>query len=210
MATRYHLQVRHYFTILFVAAALLISGCGSSSPTRSAASTSGQSASSEAVAHKTPRVNRDVVTRGVVTHRPMAGTGGGEINDDNPGSADSGRGKVTGQNPCTFVSKAQAQAIVGRPIDALVEAPLGPTCIYQSPGAKSAITLTVESIDLTKIQPHIRNRRRVKVEGRTAWCGDYGQPMTLVPLAGRRVLDITAPCAIGIRFAVIAMPRLKL
>ena len=90
-----------------------------------------------------------------------------------------------------------------------LEAPLGPTCIYQPIGAKNLVTLTLESIDFATVRPHIRNLTQFDVSGRTAYCGTYGQPMTFVPLARGRVLNVTAPCAIGIRFAAKALPRPK-
>jgi hypothetical protein len=209
MAARYKSRAWLSCAILFVAAALLIAACGSSSSTRSATASAGQNASDGPAPHTTAQLHHDVVSDGAVTQRPARGTGGNAINDDNPGRADSGGGQATGQSPCALVSRAEAQAIVGRPIDAPVEAPLGPTCIYQPRGGKALITLTVESIDFSKIRAQIRDPTRVEVGGRTAYCGNYGQPVTLVPLAGGRILDVTAPCAIGVRFAAKALPRLN-
>jgi hypothetical protein len=107
------------------------------------------------------------------------------------------------------VSGAEARSIVGRPIATPVEAPLGPTCIYRPVGAKDLITLTVGSSDFTRVRARIRKRTQRDVGGRTAYCGDYGQPTTFVPLGRGGTLTITAPCAIGIRFAAKALPRLK-
>ncbi len=194
--------------IQVVAAALLIAACGGSSSTtlRHRAGRSGRSHGTGAYA--AAKAGHDVVTNGVVTHRPLHGTGGGEINDDNP--ADTGGHPATAaSDPCTLVSRAEAQAIVGRPIDTPVEARLGPTCIYQPAGAKNRITVTVESINVAAIKRHIRKRTQLNVSGRTAYCGTYGQPTTFVPLAGGRALAVTAPCAIGIRFAAKALPRVK-
>jgi hypothetical protein len=193
--------------IQVVAAALLIAACGGSSSRRSATAQASQSAATEG-AYAAAKADHDVVTNGVVTHRPLHGTGGGEINDDNP--ADTGGHPATAaSDPCTLVSRAEAQAIVGRPIDPPVEARLGPTCIYQPAGAKNLITVTVESINAAAIKRYIRKRTQLNVSGRTAYCGTYGQPITLVPLAGGRALAVTAPCAIGIRFAAKALPRVK-
>jgi hypothetical protein len=210
MATRFKRSAWLPCVIPLAAVALLIAACGGSSSTRSAAARVGRSASGEAIPYKAAQIHRDVVRNGLVTHRAMRGTGGAEINDDNPRRADSGNETARSQNPCTLVSRAQARAIVGRPIAAPVEAPLGPTCIYRPAGAKNFIILTVESIDFATIRAHIRNRTRFDVGGHTAYCGTYGQPTTFVPLAGgRRVLSITAPCAIGSRFAAKALSRLK-
>jgi hypothetical protein len=176
-----------------VAATLLAGACGSQTTTVSSG-----------------RAHADTVTNGVVTHRPMRGTGGATVNDESSGRADRGVRTAAGQlNPCTLVTQAQAQAILGRPIETPQEAPQGPTCIYQPHGLKDAITLTVESIDFAKIKPQIRHGARVEVRNHPAYCGDYGQPTTLVPLPGGRVLSVTAPCALSTRFAAAALPRLE-
>ena len=209
--------------IQVLAAALLISACGGSSSTRPATASGAQNAASEP-SLAGPKANRDAavkakrdpVTNGVVTHRPFHGTGGGEVNDDNPGNADApGAGNTDVRrapgpsDPCTLVSRAEAQTIVGAPVDKPVEAPLGPTCIYRPESAKNLITLSVGSIDFARIKAQIRNRRRLDVSGHAAYCGNYGQPTTFVPLASGRALTVTAPCAIGIRFAAKAFPRLN-
>jgi hypothetical protein len=137
----------------------------------------------------------------------MRGTGGSELNDDNPGRADSGH--ATGRNPCTLVSKTEAQAIIGKPLATPEEAPLGPTCIYRTPGATGYVTVAVESLDFAKIRSQLRHPIKVNIGGRAAYCGDYGQPTTYVSLTGSRVLNVTAPCGLGIRFAAKAIGRLK-
>lgn len=217
MPTRFRPCAKPLCAIGLSAAALLIAACGGSSSTRSAttpivhsAATTSQSATaSKSIPYADTKAGRDVVSTGVVTHRPLNGTGGGEINDDNPGRADTGGHSATGRSdPCTLVSRAQAQAIVGKPIGAPVDAPLGPTCIYQPAGAKSFITVAVESIDFSTIKPLIHNRTQSTIDGRAAYCGTYGQPTTFVPLSNGRTLDIAAPCSVGVRFAAEALPRL--
>jgi hypothetical protein len=202
-------------TIPLAAAALLVSACGGSgsSSTQSTATTAVvQSAATQAstTAGTSTKAHHDTVTTGVVTHKAFRGTGGGEINDDNPGNADTGGHAATPESdPCTLVSRTQAQAILGKPIDTPVDAPLGPTCIYRPVGAKSVVTVTVEAIDFTAIEPHIHNRTRSTVAGQTSYCGVYGQSTTFVPLADGRVLSVAASCAVGSRFAARAVPRLK-
>ena len=56
-------------------------------------------------------------------------------------------------NPCKLVSRSEAQTIIGRTVSASIEAPLGPTCIYQLAGSKSEITLQVENVKLQPDQP---------------------------------------------------------
>lgn len=214
MAARCKSRAELSYAILFAAASLLIAACGSAS-TRSTTGAAGESASKDSTPRTTAQLHRnlagrDVVRNGVVTQRPVRGTGGNEINDENPGRADSGNEKATGQtDPCNLVSKADAQAIIGRTIATPQEAPLGPTCIYQPLDAKGSVTVAVESIDFAKLRPQIRKRIQIPIGGRAAYCGDYGRPTTFVPLANGRVLNVTAPCAVGIRFAEKALPRLK-
>jgi hypothetical protein len=213
MGARSRSRVRPAAAVLLGASALLIAACGGSSSMspRSASASGGPIA-----------FHRDVVSSGAVTRRAIPGTGGSATNEESPGKVgeavngkspgrvDSGQGGAGAQtNPCRLVSKAQAQAILGRPIADPQEASLGPTCIYEPLGSKRFTTLTVESIDFAKLRGEIRNLKRVGLGGRAAaYCGDFGEPTTFVPLAHGRVLNVTAPCAVGVRFAARALPRL--
>ena len=185
-----------------------------SSISRNGTSSAERSGTSWHHASRSTRVSsaRDDVTRGVVIHKPVAGTGGATINDDNPkqtaSRADSGNATSTQTNPCTLVSQADAEALIGGPIAAPREAPLGPTCIYQPVHGKNSITLSVESINFSKIKPHMRKVTQFTVRGHAGYCGRYGQTMTFVPLAGGRVLNITAPCSVGTPLAERAIARL--
>jgi hypothetical protein len=110
--------------------------------------------------------------------------------------------------PCNLVTRAQASAILGAPIQQPLEAPQGPTCIYRSKNGASFITVAVQSIDLAKIRPHLRQRRRVEISHRVAYCGRFGQPMLYVALADGRVLSIAGPCDVAKRFATKALRQL--
>ena len=54
--------------------------------------------------------------------------------------------------PCNLVSKAQAGAIVGAPLQDPLEAPQGPTCIYRSQDGKRFVTLAVQSVAVREAQ----------------------------------------------------------
>jgi Protein of unknown function (DUF3558) len=110
--------------------------------------------------------------------------------------------------PCNLVTRAEARAILGERIRAPVEAPQGPTCIYRSRSGDSFTTLAVQSIDLAEVKRDIAQRRQVDVEGRPAYCGNYGQPMLYVQLSGGRVLSVAAPCDVARGFAVKALRQL--
>lgn len=144
-----------------------------------------------------------------MTHRPKEDTGGSEVNDDNPASADSGESSDTAErSPCELVSRVEAQAILGKPIEAPQEAPLGPTCIYQPTGGASAgraVTLAIESINPRTLKARLRQQARFDLAGHTGYCGVYGQTTTFVPLAGGSVLTIAAPCPVGKLFAAAAL-----
>jgi hypothetical protein len=182
----------------FAAVALLITACGGSSSTHPSSATAPSG------------THRDIVNNGPVTQRPQRGTGGSKVNDDNPGRADSGKGATTGQSdPCALVSKTRAQALVGKPIAAPQTAPLGPTCIYQSLDAKVSVAVAIESSDFASVRSLIHHMSKVTIGNhRAAYCGVYGRQTTFVPLSGKRVLTISAPCSLGFRFAAEALPAL--
>jgi hypothetical protein len=212
-------SLRYSCAGLLAAATLLfaVSGCGSSSSssqTSATTSPTGATAGASKIYSARPvaprDTNPDVVSKGVSVHRPANGTGGDEINDDNPGGADSGHGSTVSQvNPCTLLSAAGAQAIVGRPFNAPQEAPLGPTCIYQPQGGGTFITLAVEPIDYHKVMQQTQKLTTHQIAGYTIYCGDYGQPTAFAALPKGRILDVRAQCAVGIRFAAQALAHLK-
>jgi hypothetical protein len=200
-------------------AALTLAACGGSStttggpaPTSPAAAVASAdvqrtAGSADASAHAGAR---DTVSREGAVQRPLRDTGGAEVNDENVGKPDdqsTSAGAVAA--PCKLVSQAQAQAIVGAPIAAPQTAPLGPTCIYQPQGGGEQVTLTVEALNFAKIRAKIHGLTRTAIVGHTAYCGRYGRTTTFVPLAHHQVLNVAAPCALGIRFAAIATRQLE-
>ncbi|MGI9099581.1 MAG: hypothetical protein ACR2H2_14015 [Solirubrobacteraceae bacterium] len=112
------------------------------------------------------------------------------------------------QRPCSLVTKHQARSIIGAAINEPLQAPQGPTCIYQTPSGKQHVTLAVQTVDFATLRRQLRKTRRVDISGRTAYCGTYGRPMLYLPLAGRQVLSISAPCATATAFAIQAAARL--
>jgi hypothetical protein len=106
------------------------------------------------------------------------------------------------------VTKAQAQAIVGVPINDPLEAPRGPTCIYRTQDGKSFITVAVQSLDFAALKRRIHKREQVSVSHRSAFCGVLGAPVVYVSLPNHRVLSVAAPCNVGRLFATTALGRL--
>lgn len=193
--------------LVLALAALLLCSCGGSSPTSSPTATNA-SVVTKARGHETIVHGRNRVSDKTVTYHPLHGTGGGELNDDNPGNADAGAHASGSEDPCTLVTRSEGQAILGGSVSAPSEAPQGPTCIYQRVGSKSLVTLAYQSIDLARIKAQIHGAKRFEIDHRTAFCGVYGQPTTFVALTSGRALSITAPCAVGRRFAAVALTRL--
>ena len=111
--------------------------------------------------------------------------------------------------PCNLVSKAQAGAIVGAPLQDPLEAPQGPTCIYRSQDGKRFVTLAVQSVPFAKLKRQMHKRQQVAVSNKTAFCGMLGQPILYVPLSGSRVLSVAAPCQVARKFAARAVLRLN-
>jgi hypothetical protein len=111
-------------------------------------------------------------------------------------------------SPCEFVTRRQAQEIVGSSLLDPVEAPQGPTCIYRDRGGTTFITVALEETGFGALRDDVRRLRRVSVADRRAYCGVYGSPMLFLPLEGGRVLSVTAQCEVAMRFARSALPRL--
>jgi hypothetical protein len=55
----------------------------------------------------------------------------------------------------------------------------------------------------------MKQRKAVDVSGHQAYCGKLGTQMLFVPLAGGKVLNVTAPCGVAQRLAALALPRLQ-
>ena len=110
-------------------------------------------------------------------------------------------------NPCTLVTRAEASAIVGRPVAALRQAPQGPTCIYQVRSAKSLITMAVQNTPFTPPKS-AKDVARVTLRGHKAYCVKRAGLVMVVPLAAGHVLNVAAPCPVAAGFAAKALARL--
>jgi len=171
----------------------------------SATSRSGEAAEPGTTAPKSTRTQQ-----GSVAQRPKSSVAGKPATAvSRPNSERKQKALPAGASrPCSLVSKSQARAIVGADIVEPLQAPQGPTCIYQTNSGKTYITLAVQSVSFAKLRRQIRGERAVSIANRTAYCGTYGKPMLFLPLAGGRVLSITASCGLAKQFAATAAPRL--
>jgi hypothetical protein len=113
-----------------------------------------------------------------------------------------------GPNPCVLITGAEAEAILGAPIVATKEAPLGPTCIFKVKGQQQTVTLAVESLSVSTQVRQMQKLRRLTVAGRAAYCGTLGRPMLDIVLSGGKILNVTAPCAVAEALAAKALSRI--
>ncbi len=108
------------------------------------------------------------------------------------------------RNPCGLVTVRQIESITHRTVTKRTLAPLGPTCIYALRGARE-ITIVVESGNFTALARVLRNRTRVHVRSRAAYCGRIGQSTLYVSLASGKVLAVSAGCSVAEKIAAAAL-----
>jgi hypothetical protein len=113
-------------------------------------------------------------------------------------------------DPCTLVTRDEAQAIVGKSVGTPVDAPQGPTCVYDVLGAKAPVTLAVQALHFSTVKPQaqLQDRITLSIAGHSAYCGVAGTPTLIVPLSAGRFLSVAAPCPIAASFATKALGRL--
>ncbi len=208
--------------VVLALAALPLTGCGGVSAGNGGASGSANAPSANASASaaaavaaseaagggrvlrpSSQPVGRDIVSDQGANHIAKARGIGNEPNDEVNASG------AKAQNPCTLVSRAEAQKIVGKPVAEPTEAPQGPTCIYQAQGATSYITLAVESKDFSKIEPQsqLHGRMSLTIAGHAAYCGTAGTQTLIVPLPNGKFMAVSAPCPVAASFAAKALSR---
>jgi hypothetical protein len=107
------------------------------------------------------------------------------------------------------VSLPEAATITGGAITKLIEAPLGPTCIYSGQGSSAGVTLALETESFSQATSHMTARKHVVVSGHRSVCGRLGRQMLFVPLGRYQLLNVAAPCGIAQRFAAVAVGRLS-
>jgi hypothetical protein len=112
-------------------------------------------------------------------------------------------------NPCALVTRGEAQSILGATVLAPRQAPLGPTCIYQTGSHRAFVTLAVELSSFAKLPRQQSSLRKFSGVGRPAYCGGTtGATGLFVRLGANEVLTVTGPCQTGGRFAAHALARL--
>jgi hypothetical protein len=111
-------------------------------------------------------------------------------------------------NPCTLVTKAQAQKILGGKLLDPVSVPQGPTCVYRSHANRLYATISIQAQSFTALRKQLHRAQRVDIAQHHAYCGTYGRPVLYLPLSGGRVLSVAAQCDTAVRLARRAGARL--
>jgi hypothetical protein len=176
---------------LAVVATVMLAACGGSEPP-----TAGETASTEHIVKSSDRISA------TASAPSKADLPEGEEDDE---VSPTGAGPV---EPCSFVPKDEASAILGATVQATTGAQ-GPTCIYGTSDSKQRVmTLTVERISLPSLRNHASAATRVALAGRVGWCLRYESTSLVVPLREGNVLNVTGPCPDATRLAVRAIPRI--
>jgi hypothetical protein len=198
-------------TLLVGAAALLLSACGGSS---SNSSSTGAGSASADNGHAPVQVARNVhpVPAALGAGKVIA-TPSGALKARQPSGSIDDEVNASGAktlDPCTLVTREEAQTIVGKPVGKPVDALQGPTCIYSVQGAKAPVTLAVQALHFSTVKPQsqLQDRITLTIAGHSAYCGVAGTPTLIVPLSAGRFLSVVAPCPIASSFAAKALGRI--
>ena len=222
------MRFRHLVALLALALTPALAACGGASSKDSAASTAAQPGgqaiapstaleqSATPAAAATSKATSSAKASAGASHKgPKVATAPDPVSSSHHAAKARHRAKneqrgtgVAPLNPCTLVTRAEAGAILGRPIAGLHQAPQGPTCIYEPRKAKALVTMAIELTPFDPKKQSAKNVTRVTLRGHKAYCvNDHGLAM-LVPLAAGHVLRVSAPCPIASGFASKALARL--
>ncbi len=185
-----------------VTASLLTAACGGSSPSQGSATSAQASASLSRDRALAAHDHSDRIARsGGVAHASQPDLGHDELS---PTGAHI-------QNPCTLVTTEELHAIIHAPIARAVEAPQGPTCIYEPARLHGAyLTLSVQTARFAVLRSHLRHAFRLTIQGRATYCGILGTPTLYTLLSDGQVLTVSAPCQVAAPMVALALPRVKL
>jgi hypothetical protein len=222
------MRARHHLALLVVCCVAALTACGGLSSGPEKATTSGAQLSGQPLAGPSAALDQnaapaDTAAKSASARKASASKGSGEPTASRPDPISAKNHTVRARhrakneqrgtgvaplNPCSLVTRAEAGAILGRPIVGLHQAPQGPTCIYEARKAKGLVTMAIELTPFDPKQQPAKNVTRVTLRGHHAYCvKDHGLAM-LVPLAAGHVLKVAAPCPIASGFASKALARL--
>jgi hypothetical protein len=125
-----------------------------------------------------------------------------------PSGHDTDEVSVTGAKPvkpCALVTKGEAEGILGKGVRVSEELQ-GPTCVYSGSGRQ--VALVVEMGSVKQLREGARSSSPVAIGGHSGYCLRYETTSVVVAAGSGRVLQVTGPCAAGVRFAAAALKRL--
>jgi hypothetical protein len=216
------MRARHHLALLVVFCVATLTACGGSSSTPQA-TTAAEQLAGPSTALDQSATPADTATKAPSGRKASASKQSGRPKASRPDPISARNHTVRGRhrakneqrgtgvaplNPCSLVTRAEAGAILGRPIVGLHQAPQGPTCIYEPRQAKSLVTMAIQLAPFDPKKQPAKNVTRVTLRGHNAYCvKDHGLAM-LVPLSAGHVLRVAAPCPIASGFASKALARL--
>jgi hypothetical protein len=217
------MRARHHLALLVVACVAALTACGGSSSTTDEAATSAARLAGPSASLDQSGTPADMAAKSASGRKASATKDSGTPKASRPDPISARNHTVRARhrakneqrgtgvaplNPCSLVTRAEAGAILGRPIVGLHQAPQGPTCIYQPRRAKGLITMAIQLTPFDPKKQPAKNVTRVTLRGHNAYCvKDHGLAM-LVPLAAGHPLRVAAPCPIASGFASKALARL--
>jgi hypothetical protein len=210
--------------IALVSGALLLGGCGGSSPTSPTgtaaqaphgseiASSSGGVVAAGVAGHSNATSGSSRPTGVPAAHKDPIATGGNVVQHSPPSrekSLEGKSGEAPVQDPCELLTRSEVSAAVGDPIVSRTVAPLGPTCIFKLRGKRPAVTLTVERMSISKLGSQFKGAQKLAIADHQGLCGKLGRQTLFVSVGNGEVLNITAPCAAAKALATRAIGRVE-
>lgn len=125
-----------------------------------------------------------------------------------PNGRSSDSAQVTVRHPCKLVTQAEAQSALGIPLRPLTEAPLGPTCIFESEQGNIAATLAVEQASVDQLRSRLPQMQATITDGHQGYCGTYGKPTLFVSLTKTSLLVVSAGCGQAEKLATDALAHI--
>ncbi len=196
-------------SLLFVAA---VAGCGSSASSRSSSSSSTSTTTVAQPGHtrsdsKSLHATSKKLHATVYNPKAKSKQSGAKAA---PQTKVSNRSSTAPQNPCTLVTRSEVEAVLHVRVSREIEAPLGPTCVFQVKGDKQSITIAVEVVDVSRELAQMKSKpTELNIQRHAAYCGVLGNSVLLVELRGGRALEVSAPCAVAEALAAKALPRVN-
>ncbi|HVW45543.1 MAG TPA: hypothetical protein VHA76_00700 [Solirubrobacterales bacterium] len=184
---------RFLFVVASIGVLALLAGCGGGSSSSTGSGGDGQK--SDFIVGSRDSVTKDEGATEIESGKFPTG-------HDTDEESTSGREPI---RPCSLVTRVEAAQILGGKVN-VVERPLGPTCVFT--GSGRMVTLVLEEVPIKTLLQGAKSSRPVTAAGHRGYCLRYEAPSVVFAAGKGRVLQVTAACQAGVRFAAVALPRL--